>query len=128
MNEEARKASNDLAERFFDDCDSELFSPLAKKISDIAYDEINDKICDWLLSDTVSNLGIQVQRIVEEEIRRLLTGVPLETKYMTGSQARHTRNEIFKKFGDQLRNERIKDLEEEIERLRDCARFRNVGI
>jgi len=110
-----------ISEKFFEDQEVDVFQPLAQNVAGLVYGAINDHICEWLLSDTENNLQTAIQQAVEAEISNILTGG--ECRYIDGDAARHVRESIFQKYGDQLRNDRIKDLEERVERLRQVTYY-----
>ena len=109
--------SREISERFFNEAKEDTFKPIADEVGNMVYASINEKIAEWLLYDTECNLHHEIERAVECEVEAMLTGGAL--KYLTPDRAYYLRKRIFEKYGDELRDKRIEDLEEEVKRWRN---------
>jgi len=107
-----------IAESFYNQMDSQEFKDITKKCSEMFYDALNSNIVNWLISDTTNNLATAIQQAVDDEIENLLTGKDQLFKYTYSSKAAYVREQIFTIYGDKLRNDRIKDLENQVKVLR----------
>ena len=104
-----------IAEQFAEAFEGETFNEVTKDIANRIYNEINNKMVEYLIYDTENNLRDSIRRTVEDEIERIMAGEKL--KYISEHRASYLRARIFRKYGDQLRNERIKDLEDQVDRF-----------
>lgn len=122
-------AARDVAEKFMADFDPEHFTPLIKKASDDLYSALQERLESFLMSDVESNLQGTIWRQIDESVKALLSGQrwALE-RYLLGTKYNcdKIREAVAKVIPAELQDARIRDLEEEIERLRkDNAWLRN---
>lgn len=82
------------------------------------YDALNSNIVQWLVDDTSNNLSTVIQQTVEDEIQNILTGRDRLLKYIGASRSEYIRSVVFDKYADELKNDRIRDLEKQIRILR----------
>jgi ATP-dependent Lon protease len=123
-------AARDQAERFMahwkEEHAEKLAEEIMKPIMDTIQERVWDSFRDFLLSDTVSNVQNEMQRMVEKSVRALIGGQKwanvkyIEYPYDEGKKVRET---LAKLHSDPIKDGRIADLEKEIERLTDQLRW-----
>ena len=112
-----RNAAEALMAKFED----EHFKPLIDKFADDFRDKLWTHVQDSLLSDTKSNVGLEIGRMVEGTIRALLTGEEWAMRmypfcdYRDGAKIRA---KLAEHAGDEIAKARIADLEKELASVR----------
>ena len=117
--------SDNISRMIFDKLEKEYFAKdVIKKAADMIYEYINDNLPEWLMYDGERNLSNHIKSAVEAEINDILSGNDSALKYVSGYRCKALRYYIVEKYADKLKNERIKDLEDEVSRLREALRYR----
>lgn len=119
-------AASEAAERFLVHWKQEHAEKLAediiKPILDTVQDKVWDAFRDWLLSDTEINAQTAMMRMVEDSVSALIGGERwANVKYISpeGYRTEKVRETLAKLYSDEIKDGRIRDLEIEVERLKD---------
>lgn len=119
-------ASRRLAEAFISGFEAEQFKPMIDEFTKQFNDKLWTGVADSLVSDTESNLHLEISRIVEGTVRAILSGEKWAlNRYVLAAKydCEKTRAAVSKHIPEELQNARISDLEAEITKLRDDLRF-----
>ena len=114
-------AARQVAEKFMEDFQNEHFEPLAKKFADEMYDKVRERLEDFLLGDTESNLHSFMWHHIDESVKALLSNQKWTIeRYALGERYDHgkIRETLAALIPVELQDARLKDLMEENERLR----------
>jgi hypothetical protein len=114
-------AARQVAEKFMEDFQNEHFEPLAKKFADEMYDKVRERLEDFLLGDTESNLHSFMWHRIDESVKALLSNQKWAIeRYALGERYDHgkIRETLAALIPVELQDARLKDLMEENERLR----------
>ena len=118
----ARKA----AEEFMEHYEPKNFEPMVRKAADAFMEQAQEALEAWFLSNVESNLHGTIWRQIDDSVRALMGGErwALE-RYALGSRydCDKIRETVAKHIPQELQDARIKDLEEEIARLRKDIEF-----
>ena len=118
-------AARDTARCYMKHFKFEHLEPLVNKIAEEARDAIWDDFCDFLLSDTESNLHSKMRSMVEDTVNALLSEQDWAlNKYALAdtSRGREVRAAVAKLIPEQVQNKRIEDLERELAFFRETRR------
>jgi hypothetical protein len=113
----ARRVAEELMGKFT----AEHFKPLIDEFTDQFRDKLWDGVRDYLIADTELNVHSKVGEMVEGTIRALLSGEEWAMRrypfcdYRDGEKIRKA---IAAHSGDEIAQQRIADLEKEVERLK----------
>ena len=123
-------AARDLAQRFLahwrEEHAQEMADAIMKPILDLVHERVWDSFRDYLLQDTEYNLQGAMTRMVEDSVKALIGGDKWAyVKYISpeGYRTEKVRETLAKLHSDTIKDGRIKDLEIEIERLKENLRF-----
>ncbi|HDA7126288.1 TPA: hypothetical protein O5T86_001292 [Staphylococcus aureus] len=114
-------AARKTAETFMADFQNEHFQPLAKKFAEEMYDKVRERLEEFLLSDTESNLHSFMWHHIDESVKALLSNQEWAIKrYALGERYDHgkIRETLAALIPAELQDARLRDLMEENERLR----------
>ena len=114
-------AARHVAETFMEEFQNEHFEPLAKKFADEMYDKVRERLEDFLLGDTESNLHSFMWHHIDESVKALLSNQKWAIeRYALGERYDHgkIRETLAALIPVELQEARLKDLMEENERLR----------
>lgn len=114
-------ASRRIVERFMASFEAEHFKPLIDKAAEDFRDELWDKVSEWLLMDTESNLQSQMWRQVDDCVKGILSGERwVMDKYVLGQryECEKIRAAVAKHIPEEIQNARIADLEAENAKLK----------
>lgn len=126
----AYEAARETAEKFMAPFQAEHFQPLVEKFTSDFKDKLWSDLEIFLLSDVEANLGGSLWRMVDGTINALLTGqqwaldryVLAKERY---SDAAKVRVAIIEHCGEQIRTQRMAELEAEVAELKaDNTRLR----
>lgn len=123
-------AAREVAERFLKNWQQDHAEKLAEAIMRPVLDAVQEKVWDafkdFLLSDTEQNVQSEMRHMVENSVRALIGGDKwanvkyIETSYGDGKKVRETLAQLYR---DEIKDGRIRDLESEVQRLKDNLRF-----
>lgn len=119
-------ASRDVAERFMADFEAEHFKPLIEKFSKEFSDHMWEEINSYLLSDTERNLQLAMWRHADDMVKYVLSGEEWAMKkFALGERynCAKVREAVAKHVPQELQDQRIADLEAEVERLKNDIEF-----
>ena len=114
-------AARQVAEKFMEEFQNEHFEPLAKKFADEMYDKVRERLEDFLLGDTESNLHSFMWHHIDESVKALLSNQKWAIeRYALGERYDHgkIRETLAALIPVELQEARLKDLMEENEQLR----------
>lgn len=127
-------AAREAARRFLAHWQEEHAEQLAKAIMKPVMDEIQERVWDafrdWLLMDAEYNAHITMTRMVEDSVKALIGGEKwANVKYISpeGFNTEKVRETLAKLYSDEIKDGRIRDLEAEVERLKEQLRFHTSG-
>jgi hypothetical protein len=120
-------AARKIADAFMEPFAAEHFKPLIDKFASEFRDQLWGDLETFLLADTESNLHLSLWRMVDGTINALLTGEAWALqRYVIAAQrygdAPKVRAAIVEQCREQLAEQRIADLELELERAKEDAR------
>lgn len=110
-----------IAENVMKGVEAEHFEPLIKKFSDELYDKIREATENFLTSDAESNVQSHIYHLVDQMVHGLLSGEKwIMDRYVLGEKhdCEKVRATVAKHIEEPLAAARIKDLEDQVERLR----------
>lgn len=114
-------AARETAEEFMAGFEPKHFEPMVRKAADAFMEQAQEALEVWFLSNVESNLQGTIWRQIDDSVRALMGGErwALE-RYALGSryECDKIREAVAKHIPQELQDARIKDLEEEIARLR----------
>lgn len=123
-------AARAIAERFMASFSEEQFKPLIDNFAKEFNDRLWNDLESSLLSDTESNLQSSMWRMVDQCVAAILSGERwVMEKYALGSRydCDKVRETVAKCIPAELQDNRVTDLEAEVERLRREVQFlRNI--
>lgn len=120
-------ASQAIARRYMAHFEAEHFKPLVDKLADEFRDKLWGDIDGWLLGDTESNLGGEIERRVSNTVRALLGGEQWALKaYALGSHydCGKIRSAVAAYIPKELQDARLADLEAENKKLKEELEWR----
>lgn len=122
-------AARAAAERFLvhwqDEHAEQLAEAIMKPVLDAVHEKVWDAFRDWLLTDTEMNAQTAMKRMVEDSVMALIGGEQwANRKYISpeGYGTAKVRETLAKLYSDEIKDGRIRDLEIEIERLKERLR------
>ena len=113
-----------ISERLMQDFQDEFFKPLLDKFSDEFSIELWNKVQYNLINDSESNIQSEIWQTVEQIVKAILGGEQwVLQKYVLGPKynCEKIRETIAKLIPKELQDERIKDLEEQVKRLKETV-------
>ena len=114
-------AARQVAEEFMASFEPKHFEPMVRKAADAFMEQAQEALEAWLLSNVESNLRGTIWRQIDDSVKALLSGErwALE-RYALGSryECDKIREAVAKHIPEELQDARVKDLEEEVARLR----------
>lgn len=118
-------AAQTIAERFIKNFAIEHFEPLVKQFTEKFGDELWADITSWLLSDTESNLAIEIRSRVDRSVDALLKGQPAYLKqYVLGQyNDEEIRKAIAQHIPKELQDQRVVDLEKQVTSLKNDLEY-----
>lgn len=123
-------AAREASERFLAHWQEEHAEHLAEAIMKPVLDAVRDKVWgafrDWLLLDTEYNIQGAMTRMVEDSVKALIGGDRwANVKYISpeGYRTEKVRETLAKLYSDEIKDGRIRDLEIEVERLKENLRI-----
>ncbi|MGY3359788.1 acylphosphatase [Bradyrhizobium sp. GM0.4] len=119
-------AAREVAEKFMEKFEAEHFKPVIKKVADELYSQMQECLENYLLSDVESNIQGTIWRQIDDSVEAILSGKEWALKkYLLGERYDHgqIREAVAKVVPKQLQDARVKDLEAEVERLKEQVRI-----
>ncbi len=124
------KAASDSVQRFLEHWQEEhadkIASDIMKPIIDEVQSKVGDALRDWLISDVEYNAASKMQDMVESSVKALIGGEKwANRKYITypGCRGEKVRETLARLYSDEIKDGRIADLEEQVKRYEENARF-----
>lgn len=114
------RAENICNALFVDYGEDVLKQSIDKACNDV-YEKMNDVLEDWLFDDTCQNFKSKIKQAVEDEIKHLLTNK--STRFVSKDLAGYYKNQILEMYKDDFTNERVKQLEVELERVKAALKY-----
>jgi hypothetical protein len=115
-------AAREVAEKFMEKFEADHFKPVIKKIADELYSQMQDSLESYLLGDVESNIQGTIWRQIDDSVKAILSGEKWAlNKYMLGERydCDKVREAVAKVIPKELQDARVKDLEAEVQRLKD---------
>jgi preprotein translocase subunit SecA len=108
-------------EQLFEQLTTELKGKTHKIIEEVFSDLVTDYL-PWIETDTESNASTIAQRVLEDFLAGLESDEVKRAALGPGWTSEKIRKKIFEELGDELKGQRVLDLEAEVARLRDDLR------
>lgn len=118
-------AAREVAEAFMAKFEVDHFKPLLKKAADELYSQMQESLESYLLGDVESNIQGTIWRQIDDSVKAILSGEKWAvSKYMLGERydCDKVREAVAKVIPKELQDARVKDLEAEVERLKESLR------
>jgi len=103
-----------------------IATDIIQPIIDEVQSKVNEALVDYLLTDVEYNAASKMRDMVESSVRALIGGEEwANRKYIRpeGYQTEKVREALAKLYSDEIKDGRISDLEEQVKRLEENARF-----
>lgn len=119
-------SAQDAAKRFIDQWKIEHLEPLVEDICKGIQQKIWRDFEDWLLCDTECNLQSRIKNMVDDVVEAIISGEEWALNRYVLAQSysgERVRKGIFENAAEPIINQRIKDLEKELERAKKDLEF-----
>lgn len=115
-----------ISERFMEKFKADHFEPLLETFTDKFRDKLWTDITAFLMSDTESNLGSEIQRRVDTCVQAILAGNQsvIEFYGLHKYDGQAARAAVALAIPEPLQVMRVAELEAEVKHLRDCLNRR----